>query len=138
MAHLVVVLETHGLRQMWDEGVLMNGAQKVFLGSLAGLVGVLCLVGCRDSERCYGVEPDGEVEQLSPCPSGWKSGERRNIQEDQFKSLEVVDLSKIKGKGTGSVTVTKTLPPKLPPTKVVPTPKPITTPTPAPKAPTTR
>lgn len=37
---------------------------------------------------CYGVEPDGEVEQLHPCPPGWTDGEKRNIGEDEFESRE--------------------------------------------------
>lgn len=84
---------------------------------LALLVAVGVLSGCGGS-TCYGVEPDGEVEKLRPCPTGWKNGEKRNIGEDQFKDLEVVDLQKMKNKNTPTV---KTTP--APPVKVS-TPKP--------------
>lgn len=47
------------------------------------------LSGCDTSRTtCYGQEPDGEVETLSPCPNGWKHNETRLIGEDQFKHLE--------------------------------------------------
>jgi hypothetical protein len=60
-------------------------AASLFLGSL--LVG-----GCADNRTtCYGIEPDGEVEVLRPCPPGWKDKEQRLIKEDQFKHLEQND-----------------------------------------------
>lgn len=81
------------------------------------LFGALLLSGCKDTRpTCYGVEPDGEVEKLIPCPAGWTSGQTQPIQEDQFKDLEVDEngVNK-KGKGTGTVTLkpnTQT-PPKI-------------------------
>lgn len=49
------------------------------------------LSGCdRDTRTtCYGVEPDGEVEKLKPCPPGWKDKETKVIGEDEFWSYEV-------------------------------------------------
>lgn len=40
---------------------------------------------------CYGVEPDGEVETLWPCPPGHRDGGRFNIQEDEFADREIDD-----------------------------------------------
>jgi len=52
------------------------------------------LSGCADNRTtCYGIEPDGEVETLRPCPTGWKNNETRIIKEDEFKSLEQPDNS---------------------------------------------
>lgn len=67
------------------------------------------LSACTSETTCYGVEPDGEVEKLRPCPQGWKDGETRQIGEDQFKELEVVDL-KSKKKNQTTVTVKVSVP----------------------------
>ena len=73
---------------------------KKSLGAASLFLGALLLSGCGEYQTtCYGTEPDGEVEKLRPCPSGWKNGEHRNIGEDQFKSLEVVDIKSNKKKG---------------------------------------
>lgn len=104
---------------------------KKSLGAASLLLGALLLGGCNSETTCKGIEPDGEVEELRPCPTGWKAGEQRNIQEDEFKSLEVVDLSKMKKKTTAPTTQTQ--PPK---TAVTPTPSktiPKYTPAPTPK-----
>ena len=60
----------------------------------------LALTACGERRTtCYGVEPDGEVETLMPCPNGWKDKETRIIKEDEFKHLEVEKPSKPKKKG---------------------------------------
>lgn len=59
------------------------------------------LTACGEISTCYGTEPDGEVEKLRPCPSGWKNGEHRSIGEDQFKHLEVTDLKAVKDRKKG-------------------------------------
>ncbi|ANZ35550.1 hypothetical protein BBK82_05100 [Lentzea guizhouensis] len=46
---------------------------------------------CDLPPTCYGTEPHGEVEQLSPCPPGWAPGENRPITEDEFEDLEWSD-----------------------------------------------
>lgn len=73
------------------------------VGVVLALTGALTvLTGCGEYQTtCYGTEPDGEVEKLRPCPTGWKDGDSRNIQEDEFKSLEVVDLNRSKNKKKG-------------------------------------
>lgn len=80
------------------------------LAAASLLMGGLLLSGCADTRTtCYGVEPDGEVEKLRPCPNGWKDKETRLIGEDEYKHLEVVDLkSNKKNKGTGTVKVKPT------------------------------
>lgn len=78
---------------------------------------VAALTACASQTTCYGVEPDGEVEKLRPCPQGWKDGETRQIGEDQFKELEVVDLKSKKNNQTTvtvKVSVPKTSPKKVP------------------------
>lgn len=55
---------------------------------IAGAVLASVLSGCGSGGTCYGIEPDGEKETLSPCPEGWKNGETRWIQEDEFERLE--------------------------------------------------
>jgi len=58
-------------------------------GLVAAFVGVFLLGACNDPRTtCYGVEPDGEVEVLKPCPSGWKPDQTKLIKEDEFKHLE--------------------------------------------------
>jgi len=75
---------------------------KKSLGAASLFLGALLLSGCGEYQTtCYGTEPDGEVEKLRPCPTGWKDGDSRNIQEDEFKSLEVVDLNRSKTKKKG-------------------------------------
>jgi hypothetical protein len=71
------------------------------LGAASLVLGALLLAGCNGQAKttCYGVEPDGEVEKLRPCPSGWPDGSKRKIGEDEYKELEVVDLKKTKKKG---------------------------------------
>jgi len=69
------------------------------LGAASLMLGALLLAGCNGQSTCYGVEPDGEVEKLRPCPQGWHPGDQRHISEDQYKHLEVVDLKKHKKKG---------------------------------------
>lgn len=60
------------------------------MGAASLLLGALLLGGCRDTTPvCYGVEPDGEVETLKPCPRGWTDGVTRNIKEDEYSHLEV-------------------------------------------------
>lgn len=60
------------------------------MGAASLLLGALLLTGCRDTTPvCYGVEPDGEVETLKPCPKGWTNGQTKIIKEDEFSSLEV-------------------------------------------------
>lgn len=87
--------------------------RNVAVGAVLVLTGALtALTGCTSQTTCYGVEPDGEVEKLRPCPEGWKDNETRQIGEDQFKHLEVVDLkSNKKSKGTTTVTVKTTAKP---------------------------
>lgn len=59
----------------------------------------LSLTACADNRTtCYGIEPDGEVETLRPCPTGWKNNETRIIKEDEFKSLEQADNSSVSKK----------------------------------------
>lgn len=73
------------------------------LGAASLVLGALLLAGCNGhTTTCYGTEPDGEVEKLRPCPAGWPDGSKRNIQEDEFKHLEVVDLKAKKKKGFGN------------------------------------
>lgn len=76
----------------------------------AVLVCMALLSGCgTKTTTCYGVEPDGDVEKLQPCPHGWKDKETRIIGEDQFKHLEVNDPKSNKNnKGTGTVKVKPT------------------------------
>ncbi len=69
------------------------------LGAASVLLGALLLGACNGQSTCYGVEPDGEVEKLRPCPQGWSDGDTRHIGEDQYKHLEVVDIKKNKKKG---------------------------------------
>lgn len=70
------------------------------LGVVGTVLGALLLAGCTDTRTtCYGTEPDGEVEKLRPCPEGWRDGDSRNIGEDQYKHLEVVDIKNYKKKG---------------------------------------
>lgn len=40
---------------------------------------------------CEGIEPDGEVETLWPCPDGHQDGDRFNIREDEFEDREIDD-----------------------------------------------
>ena len=69
------------------------------LGAASLMLGALLLAGCNGhTTTCYGTEPDGEVEKLRPCPPGWPNGSKRQIQEDEFKAYEVVDLKKTKNK----------------------------------------
>lgn len=68
---------------------LFHKANRLVLAAIAAAV--LMLTGCELPPTCYGVEPDGEVEQLSPCPPGWQPGERRSIREDEFENLEMGD-----------------------------------------------
>jgi hypothetical protein len=42
--------------------------------------GVVAVV---NQDWCTGIEPDGETEQIV-CPDGWREGETRNIQEDEY------------------------------------------------------
>ncbi len=68
--------------------------------AVIGVSLLLALVaGCGGHRTtCYGVEPDGEVEKLRPCPPGWKDKETRMIGEDEYKKYEVTDLKKMKEK----------------------------------------
>lgn len=85
----------------------MKRALSVSVGAVLLLIGAL--TACSTQTTCYGVEPDGEVEKLRPCPQGWKDGETRQIGEDEFKHLEVVDL-KSKKKNQGTVTIKVSVP----------------------------
>lgn len=90
------------------KGVQVKGS----LGAASLMLGALLLGGCTDNRTtCYGIEPDGEVEKLRPCPPGWKNGDTRIIREDEFKHLEVVNLKDVKGKSTKTSAV------KIEPTK---------------------
>lgn len=106
----------------------MGNGQKIFSASLAIIVAVVVLSACKDTRQyCYGVEPDGEVEKLTPCPAGWTNGQTLPIQEDQYADLEVDENGvQKKNKGTGAVTLKKvpqtppkitTIPPYTPPPK---------------------
>lgn len=70
---------------------------------IVGVSLLLALVaGCGDTRTtCYGIEPDGEVEKLRPCPPGWKDKETRIIKEDEFRKYEVTDLKRMKDKSKG-------------------------------------
>jgi len=47
------------------------------------------LSGCADKRTtCYGIEPDGDVETLRPCPNGWQDKSTHLIKEDEYKHLE--------------------------------------------------
>jgi hypothetical protein len=93
---------------VWNERILMK---KSMIGASL-MLGALLLTGCDKPDNrttCFGVEPDGEVEKLKPCPPGWKANETRNIGEDEFWVYEVNEpgVNK-KNKGTGSVKVKPT------------------------------
>lgn len=84
----------------------MSHGQRVFLAAMGVLVTALVLAGCRDTRTvCYGIEPDGEVEKLSPCPSGWTDKQTKPIKEDEFGWLEV-DENGVQKKNTKVVTIT--------------------------------
>lgn len=106
----------------------MSSGRAVLLSATVVLMATLILTGCKDTRQyCYGVEPDGEVEKLTPCPAGWTSGQTLPIQEDQYADLEVDENGvQKKNKGTGAVTLKKvpqtppkitTIPPYTPPPK---------------------
>jgi hypothetical protein len=60
------------------------------LGVLVAVAAVV--VGCyflSQVPTCEGVEPDGEIEILWPCPDGHQDGDRFNITEDQFEDREI-------------------------------------------------
>lgn len=64
------------------------------IGTLAfGLLVILIIVTgvylLSQVPTCEGIEPDGEVEQLWPCPPGHEDGDRFPITEDQFADLEI-------------------------------------------------
>lgn len=63
------------------------------MGAASLFLGALLLSGCERTAQptCFGIEPDGDVEKLQPCPNGWKNGETRQIKEDEFWSYEVFD-----------------------------------------------
>lgn len=62
-------------------------------GVVSAIVGAIAvIVGCyflAQVPTCYGVEPDGEVETLWPCPDGHQDGDRFNIREDEFEDREI-------------------------------------------------
>lgn len=49
---------------------------------------VMALSACGNNTECTGVEPDGDIETLRPCPDGWENGQWKSIQEDEFEYLE--------------------------------------------------
>lgn len=64
------------------------------LGTLFGLLlfaalfaGVVAWVS--QQPTCWGIEPDGEVETLWPCPVPGKDGQRFPVTEDQFADYEI-------------------------------------------------
>ena len=50
---------------------------------------VALLIWAINQPTCYGIEPDGEVETLWPCPAPHHDGDKFNIQEDEFDDREV-------------------------------------------------
>lgn len=61
----------------------------VFATVAVVLVAVGAFVWAVQQPTCYGVEPDGEVETLWPCPAPHKDGERFTINEDEFEGREI-------------------------------------------------
>jgi hypothetical protein len=64
------------------------------IGTLfGGLVLIVVIVAgvwwITQQPTCYGIEPDGEVETLWPCPSPHQDGDRFPITEDQYADREI-------------------------------------------------
>lgn len=65
------------------------GAVGAFLSAIAIIAAVVGgIVWAVNQPTCYGIEPDGEVETLWPCPAPHKDGDRFPITEDQYENRE--------------------------------------------------
>lgn len=62
-------------------------------GLLVGLAIIVAVVAAvwwiTQQPTCYGIEPDGEVETLWPCPYPDRDGQRFPITEDEFADREI-------------------------------------------------